>query len=404
MPSKMLERSTFPTNSTSSRRIARRCGWRNSRAGPKGAASRSSLPGAGGAAHLPGDGRGAYGAAGARRARCRARRCRDSTRCSRSSRCRAACPWARWRSASRARPTRACWRCPSCRIRVPICARSCARFASRRRRQEGPPVIVHRRASARHRAGRGARCARQRPARAHVHHRRPANGLPRPHLLSGRGHADRSGRRRRGDGALRGPRRAAGLREGRSPSSPSNSRTCRVTPCMRIDGLVPVRPSGAALHIAQQRAREKAFLAERGFPTVPFARATHWTNCGTAWRASARPPSSRRRRSATTARGSTRSRRPADVEHIWTALNGQRGRGREVRLAAGGDLGDRGARSRRRGCRISAVRESPQQSHPRCDDGAGGRSAADGVACASRSPARFWRRSTTSASCASSSL
>jgi 5-(carboxyamino)imidazole ribonucleotide synthase len=36
--------------------------------------------------------------------------------------------------------------------------------------------------------------------------------------------------------------------------------------------FVPVRPSGAALHITQQRAREKAFLADRGFPVPPFAR------------------------------------------------------------------------------------------------------------------------------------
>ena len=33
----------------------------------------------------------------------------------------------------------------------------------------------------------------------------------------------------------------------------------------------PVRPSGAALHIAQQRAREKGYLADRGFPVTPFA-------------------------------------------------------------------------------------------------------------------------------------
>jgi 5-(carboxyamino)imidazole ribonucleotide synthase len=35
--------------------------------------------------------------------------------------------------------------------------------------------------------------------------------------------------------------------------------------------FVPVRPSGSALHITQQRAREKAFLADRGFPTTPCA-------------------------------------------------------------------------------------------------------------------------------------
>ncbi len=37
--------------------------------------------------------------------------------------------------------------------------------------------------------------------------------------------------------------------------------------------LVELRPSGAALHITQQRAREKAFLADRGYPVTPFAKA-----------------------------------------------------------------------------------------------------------------------------------
>lgn len=35
--------------------------------------------------------------------------------------------------------------------------------------------------------------------------------------------------------------------------------------------LVPVRPSGACLHVTQQRAREKAFLADNGFPVTPSA-------------------------------------------------------------------------------------------------------------------------------------
>ncbi len=35
--------------------------------------------------------------------------------------------------------------------------------------------------------------------------------------------------------------------------------------------IVPVHPSGAALHIMQQRGREKSFLADRGFPTTPCA-------------------------------------------------------------------------------------------------------------------------------------
>ena len=36
--------------------------------------------------------------------------------------------------------------------------------------------------------------------------------------------------------------------------------------------FAPVRPSGSSLHITQQRAREKAFLADRGFPVAPFTR------------------------------------------------------------------------------------------------------------------------------------
>ena len=35
--------------------------------------------------------------------------------------------------------------------------------------------------------------------------------------------------------------------------------------------FAPVRPSGVALHVAQQRVREKSYLAERGFPVTPFA-------------------------------------------------------------------------------------------------------------------------------------
>ncbi len=37
--------------------------------------------------------------------------------------------------------------------------------------------------------------------------------------------------------------------------------------------LVPVRPGGSALHITQQRAREKGFLADRGYPVAAFAKA-----------------------------------------------------------------------------------------------------------------------------------
>src|SRR5205085_11573313 len=40
-----------------------------------------------------------------------------------------------------------------------------------------------------------------------------------------------------------------------------------------IEEITPVRPCGVALHTAQQRARERQFLADRGFPTAPYSRA-----------------------------------------------------------------------------------------------------------------------------------
>jgi 5-(carboxyamino)imidazole ribonucleotide synthase len=40
------------------------------------------------------------------------------------------------------------------------------------------------------------------------------------------------------------------------------------------EAMAPVRPNGMVLHIAQQRAREKGFLADKGFPVTPFARVT----------------------------------------------------------------------------------------------------------------------------------
>jgi 5-(carboxyamino)imidazole ribonucleotide synthase len=36
-----------------------------------------------------------------------------------------------------------------------------------------------------------------------------------------------------------------------------------------VEAFAPVRPSGGALHVTQQRAREKAFLAEHGLPATP---------------------------------------------------------------------------------------------------------------------------------------
>ncbi len=73
--------------------------------------------------------------------------------------------------------------------------------------------------------------------------------------------------------------------------------------------IVPVRPSGSALHITQQRGREKAFLALHGFPATPCADVHSVDELAVSLEESARQPFSRRRRSAMTAKGSTASHR-----------------------------------------------------------------------------------------------
>jgi 5-(carboxyamino)imidazole ribonucleotide synthase len=90
-----------------------------------------------------------------------------------------------------------------------------------------------------------------------------------------------------------------------------------------IEELTPVRPSGAALHTAQQRAREKTFLADHGFPTAPFARAATldelWegvTRVGT-------PAVVKTAAFGYDGKGQHKVTTPADIDHIWTSLGHQ---------------------------------------------------------------------------------
>ncbi len=90
-----------------------------------------------------------------------------------------------------------------------------------------------------------------------------------------------------------------------------------------IEALTPVRPSAAALHIAQQRAREKTFLADHGFPTATFARAATLDEL---WEAVARvgtPAVIKTAAFGYDGKGQHRVTTPADVEHVWTALGHQ---------------------------------------------------------------------------------
>jgi 5-(carboxyamino)imidazole ribonucleotide synthase len=90
-----------------------------------------------------------------------------------------------------------------------------------------------------------------------------------------------------------------------------------------IEALAPVRPSGAALHMAQQRAREKTFLADNGFPTAAFARAATLDEL---WDAVARvgtPAVIKTGAFGYDGKGQHKVTTPADVSHIWDAIGHQ---------------------------------------------------------------------------------
>jgi hypothetical protein len=90
-----------------------------------------------------------------------------------------------------------------------------------------------------------------------------------------------------------------------------------------IEAITPVRPCGMALQTAQQRAREKQFLADRGFPTAPFGRAASLDEL---WDAVARigtPAVIKTAAFGYDGKGQHKVTTPADVEHIWTAIGHQ---------------------------------------------------------------------------------
>ncbi len=90
-----------------------------------------------------------------------------------------------------------------------------------------------------------------------------------------------------------------------------------------IEELAPVRPCGAALHTAQQRAREKQFLADRGFPTAPFGRAASLDELWDAVTRVGTPAVIKTAAFGYDGKGQHKVTTPADVEHIWTAIGHQ---------------------------------------------------------------------------------
>jgi 5-(carboxyamino)imidazole ribonucleotide synthase len=97
-------------------------------------------------------------------------------------------------------------------------------------------------------------------------------------------------------------------------------------PIEAIDAMeehAPVRPSGVALHTAQQRTREKKFLADRGVPMAPFATAATLDELWDAVTRVGTPAVIKTAAFGYDGKGQHKATTPTDIEHIWTAIGHQ---------------------------------------------------------------------------------
>jgi 5-(carboxyamino)imidazole ribonucleotide synthase len=87
--------------------------------------------------------------------------------------------------------------------------------------------------------------------------------------------------------------------------------------------LVPVRPSGSALHITQQRAREKGFLADHGFPTTPCAAVATLDELAVALGQVGTPAILKTSAFGYDGKGQHRVSCIEDAEHVWDLIGHQ---------------------------------------------------------------------------------
>jgi 5-(carboxyamino)imidazole ribonucleotide synthase len=87
--------------------------------------------------------------------------------------------------------------------------------------------------------------------------------------------------------------------------------------------IVPVRPSGSALHVTQQRAREKAFLADRGFPVAPFAKVNTVDELAVALGLVGLPAIVKTAAFGYDGKGQHRIDRVEDAEQVWSLVGHQ---------------------------------------------------------------------------------
>ena len=87
--------------------------------------------------------------------------------------------------------------------------------------------------------------------------------------------------------------------------------------------VVPVRPSASVLHITQQRAREKAFLADHGFPTTPCATVITLDELAVALGHIGTPAILKTANFGYDGKGQHRLTSIEDAEHVWGLIGHQ---------------------------------------------------------------------------------
>lgn len=87
--------------------------------------------------------------------------------------------------------------------------------------------------------------------------------------------------------------------------------------------IVPVRPSGHALHVTQQRAREKSFLALKGFPVTPHAAVASLDELTAAVERIGLPAILKTASFGYDGKGQHRLTSPLDIEPVWALVGHQ---------------------------------------------------------------------------------
>ena len=90
-----------------------------------------------------------------------------------------------------------------------------------------------------------------------------------------------------------------------------------------VAALVPVRPGGAVLHVAQNRLREKTFLARHGIPCAPFRHVEFLGELRAALIALGTPAILKTAGFGYDGKGQVRISRAEEAELAWAALGGQ---------------------------------------------------------------------------------